>query len=264
MKIFPKIYQNESELRTCQSELNWIGNSVATWPTLYCSCTVHNIHMICIRHPCISSLQDNKYHGKYHKTRLIVSGNQHISLVTRCMRLSFLSPTSNLKWLKNKLHRRVAWQPIHQCHVRLGLVGLLRSLREQPVMTKPCSIEIQLLGDADQLFIRSTYAKSPKDGLVHFLPFFPLPVNLFRLVSCPTWARLTACYLVSSALPLNTSQCLLSVRTTSIASLTMALAVYKPWRNLPFLQLSLKKKRKSLPCNSCLLVNAPKSKCQNK
>lgn len=46
------------------------------------------------------------------------------------MWLFFLSPTSNLKWLKNKLHRRVAWQPIHQCHVRLGLVGLLRSLRE--------------------------------------------------------------------------------------------------------------------------------------
>lgn len=152
------------------------------------------------------------------------------------MRLFFLSPTSNLKWLKNKLHRRVAWQPIHQCHVRLGLVGLLRSLRERPVMTKPCTIEIQLLGHADQLFIRSTYAKSPKDGLVHFLP-----VTLFHLVSCPTWAQLTACYLVSSALPLNTNQCLLSVRKTSIASLTMAPAVYKPWRNLPFLQLSLTK-----------------------
>jgi len=86
------------------------------------------------------------------------------------MQLFFLSPTSNLKWLKNKLHRRVAWQPIHQCHVRLGLVGLLRSLRERPVMTKPCSIEMPLLGDADQLSI--WYAKATKDGLVHFLPFF--------------------------------------------------------------------------------------------
>lgn len=178
------------------------------------------------------------------------------------MWLFFLSPTSNLKWLKNKLHRRVAWQPIHQCHVRLSLVGLLRRLWEWPVMTKLCSIEIQLLGDADQLFIWSTNAKSPKDRLVHFLSFFSLPVTLFHLVSGPTWAQLTACYLVSSALPLNTSQYLLSVRMTSIASLTMAPAVYKPWRNLPFLHLSLAKK--SLLCNSFLLVNAPKLKCQCK
>lgn len=47
--------------------------------------------------------------------------------------------------------------------------------------TPPSSIEIQLLGDADQLFIQSTYAKAPKDGLVNFLP-----VSFYCLVSGPS------------------------------------------------------------------------------
>lgn len=171
------------------------------------------------------------------KTRFYVSGHRHISLVTRCMRLFFLSPTSNLKWLKNKLHRRVAWQPIHQCHVSLGLVRLLRSLRERPVMTKPCSIEIQLLGDVDQLFMRSTYAKAAKDGLVHFLPFFSFLSLSFvwsRVPPEPSSQPVTLCPLLYLWTPMfalraydfnslfnNGSCCLQTVKKPSLSALIL-------------------------------------------
>ncbi len=117
--------------------------------------------------------------------------------------------------------------------------------------TPPCSIEIQLLGDADQLFIQSTYAKAPKDGLVHFLPVSLLS-GLGSLLSL-AHSRLPCVLCFTSEHPPvfalreydfnslfnNGSCCLQTVKKPSLT-------------------------KKSHLCNSFLLVNAPKFKRWNK
>lgn len=120
--------------------------------------------------------------------------------------------------------------------------------------TPPCSIE--MLGDADQLFIQSIYAKAPKDGLVHFLPVSLLS-GLGSLLSL-AHSRLPCVLCFTSEHPPmfalreydfnslfnNGSCCLQTVKKPSLSTLIFV--------------------KKSHLCNSFLLVNAPKFKWWNK
>lgn len=163
------------------------------------------------------------------------------------MHATFLSvPYQQLEMIKKQITQASGMAAHSSVSCEAGPRGAAeRSSRaagnDKTILHRSC---IQLLGDADQLFVQSTYAKATKDGLVNFLPFFSF-LSLFsvwsRVPPEPSSQTVTLCPLLYLWTPMfalraydfnsllnNGSCCLQTVKKPSLSALIFKKKKKKP------------------------------------